>query len=130
MPCCRVILVWPLLPTHCRRRGWLLHLITLNDTHTHTHTHTSGTLPQTVELLWTMDRPFAETFAWQHTTITRSRHPCPRQDSNPQSQQASGRKTTPPGSASSTVIYNNNLAEWAKNTLKNMSKGPYCETNG
>jgi hypothetical protein len=28
--------VWPLLPTHCRCRGLLLHLITLNDTHTHT----------------------------------------------------------------------------------------------
>ena len=25
-------LVWPLLPTHCRCRGLLLHLITLNDT--------------------------------------------------------------------------------------------------
>jgi hypothetical protein len=33
-------LVWPLLPTHCRCRGLLLHLITLNDTHTHIHKHT------------------------------------------------------------------------------------------
>jgi hypothetical protein len=33
------VLVWPLVPTHCRCRGLLLHLITLNDTHTHTHTH-------------------------------------------------------------------------------------------
>jgi hypothetical protein len=30
-------LVWLLLPTHGRRRGLLLHLITLCDTHTHTH---------------------------------------------------------------------------------------------
>jgi hypothetical protein len=27
-------LVWPLLPTHCRCRGFLLNLITLSDTHT------------------------------------------------------------------------------------------------
>jgi hypothetical protein len=27
------------LPTHCRWRGLLLHLITTSDTHTHTHTH-------------------------------------------------------------------------------------------
>ena len=27
-------LVWPLLPTHCRCRRLLLHLITFNDTHT------------------------------------------------------------------------------------------------
>jgi hypothetical protein len=26
----------PLIHTHCRRRGLLLHLVTLNDTHTHT----------------------------------------------------------------------------------------------
>ena len=28
-------------------------------------------------------------------TLTRDRHPCPRRDSNPQSQQASGRRPTP-----------------------------------
>jgi hypothetical protein len=32
---------------------------------------------------------------WQHTTLTRDRHPCPRRDSNPQSQQASGRRPMP-----------------------------------
>jgi hypothetical protein len=31
----------------------------------------------------------------QHTTLTRDRHPCPRRNSNPQSQQASGRRPTP-----------------------------------
>ena len=31
----------------------------------------------------------------QHTTLTRDRHPCPRRDSNPQSQQASCRRPTP-----------------------------------
>jgi hypothetical protein len=29
---------------------------------------------------------------WQHTILTRDRHPCCRRDSNPQSQQASGRR--------------------------------------
>jgi len=29
------------------------------------------------------------------TTLTTDKHPCPRRDSNPQSQQASGRKPTP-----------------------------------
>jgi hypothetical protein len=42
-------------------------------------------------LLWTSDRPGAET----HTTLTRDRHPCPQQYSNLQSQQASGRRPTP-----------------------------------
>ena len=48
-----------------------------------------------VELLWTSDQPVAETSTWQHTTPTRDRHPCPRGDSNPQSQQASSRRPTP-----------------------------------
>jgi len=33
-------LVWPLLPSHCRCRQLLLHLITLSDTHTHTQSRT------------------------------------------------------------------------------------------
>ena len=36
-----------------------------------------------------------ETSAWQHTTLTTDKHPCPRQDSNPQSLQASGCRPTP-----------------------------------
>ena len=31
--------------THCRCRGFLLHLIKLGDTHTHTRTHTLGRTP-------------------------------------------------------------------------------------
>ena len=42
--------------------------------------------------LWTSDQPVAETSTWQHTTLTTDKHPCPRCDSNPQSQQASGRR--------------------------------------
>ena len=56
--------------------------------HSNTHTHSVG-------LLWTSDQPIAETSTWQHTTLTRDRHPCRRRDSNPQSQQASGRRPTP-----------------------------------
>jgi len=46
--------------------------------------------PHSVESLWTSDQPDAETSTWQHTTLTTDRHPSPRGDSNPQSQQASG----------------------------------------
>jgi hypothetical protein len=37
----------------------------------------------------------AEASTSQHTTLTTKKHPCPRWDSNPQSQQASGCITTP-----------------------------------
>jgi hypothetical protein len=50
------------------------------------------TRPQLVGLLWASDRPVAETSTWQHTTLTRDRHPSSWRDSNPQSQQASGRR--------------------------------------
>jgi hypothetical protein len=50
----------------------------------------------TVGLLWTSDRPFAETSTCQHTALTKDRHPWPRRDSNPQSQQASDRKPSRP----------------------------------
>ena len=52
---------------------------------------------QPAGLLWTSDQPVAETSTRQHTTLTTDKHPCPppRWDSNPQSQQASGRRPTP-----------------------------------
>jgi hypothetical protein len=40
--------------------------------------------PHSLELLWTSDRSVAETSIWQHTTLTKDRHPCPRRDSNSQ----------------------------------------------
>jgi hypothetical protein len=40
--------------------------------------------------LWTSDQSNPETSTWQHTTLTQDRHPCPLQDSNPQSQQVHG----------------------------------------
>ena len=48
-----------------------------------------------VGLLWKSDQQDPENSTWQHTTLTRDRHPYPRRDSNPQSQQASGRRPTP-----------------------------------
>ena len=48
--------------------------------------------PQSVRLLWTSDQPDAETSTWQHATLAREKYPCPRWDSNSQSQQASGRR--------------------------------------
>jgi hypothetical protein len=75
-------LVWPLVPTHCRCRGLLLHLITHSDTQKHS-----------VGLLWTSDQLVAETSIWQQTTLTRDTYPCPQRDSNPQSQQASARRS-------------------------------------
>ena len=50
---------------------------------------------QSVGLLWTSDQLVAETSTWQHTTLTTDKYPCPRWDSNPRSQQASGRSPTP-----------------------------------
>jgi hypothetical protein len=40
---CVPFLFWPLSPYGFRGRGFLVPLITLNNTHTHTHTHTVGT---------------------------------------------------------------------------------------
>jgi len=51
--------------------------------------------PHSIELLWMSAQPLAETSTWQHTTFTKDKDPCPRRDSNPQSQQANGRRHTP-----------------------------------
>jgi hypothetical protein len=51
--------------------------------------------PHSVGLVWTSDQPDAETSTRQHTVLTRDKYPCPRQESNLQSQQAGGRRPTP-----------------------------------
>jgi len=51
--------------------------------------------PHSVELLWMRDRPVAEPFTRQHSTLTSERHPCLRRNSNPQFQQASGCRPAP-----------------------------------
>jgi hypothetical protein len=55
--------------------------------------HFSDT-PHSVGLLWTSDQPDAQTSTLYHTTFTRDRHPCPRRDSNQQTQQANSRRST------------------------------------
>jgi hypothetical protein len=55
---------------------------------------THNDAPQSVGLLWTGDQLVAETSTWQHTTHTTDKHPCLRWDSNPRSQQVSGRRLT------------------------------------
>jgi hypothetical protein len=56
---------------------------------------THNDAPEPVGLLWTSDQSVAEISTWQHTTLTTDKHPCLRWDSNPGSQQASGRRRTP-----------------------------------
>jgi hypothetical protein len=51
--------------------------------------------PHSVGLLWTSDQFGAETSTWQHTTLTKDKHPWPQWDSNPRSQQSVGRRPTP-----------------------------------
>jgi hypothetical protein len=64
-------------------------LLIIEDSQSHSDT------PHSAGLLWTSDQPDADTSTWQHTTLTTDNHPCPCRDSNPQSQQASGRRPTP-----------------------------------
>ena len=56
---------------------------------------THNNAPQSVGLLWTSYQLVAETSTWQHATLTGDRHPWPRRNSNPQSQQASGCRPAP-----------------------------------
>jgi len=49
---------------------------------------------QSVGLPRASDQPEAEIFTLQHTTLTWEINPCTRLDSNPQSQQVSGRQWT------------------------------------
>jgi hypothetical protein len=67
--------------------GHVLLIIEASQSHSDT--------PQSVGLLSTSDQSDAEISTWQHTTLTRDRHQCPRWDSNPQSQQASSRSPEP-----------------------------------
>ena len=50
---------------------------------------------QQLGLLWTSDQPVAVAATYTNTTNTRDELPCTQQGSNPQSQQASGRRPTP-----------------------------------
>ena len=60
--------------------------------------------PHLVGLLWTSDQPDADTSTSQHTKLTTDRHPCPRWHSNPESQQASGRRPTATGTGADALL--------------------------
>jgi len=66
--------------------GWSVLIIKALWSHSDT--------PHSIGLLWTSDQPNAQTSTWQHTTLTRDRHPFSQWDSNPQSQQVSGHRPT------------------------------------
>jgi hypothetical protein len=51
--------------------------------------------PHSVGLLWTSDRSVAEISTWKQVTFTGDRHPWPRRDSNPKSQQMRGGRPRP-----------------------------------
>jgi hypothetical protein len=80
-------------------------LLTVEASRSHSDT------PQSVGLPWTSDQPVAETSTRQHTTLTRDKHPCPRRDSNPQSQQASDARSL--GSVPIIIIINLLLFFWS-----------------
>jgi len=50
---------------------------------------------RSIGLLWTSDHSDAQNSAWQNTKLKTDSHQCTRRDSNPQFQQASGRRSTP-----------------------------------
>ena len=50
--------------------------------------------PHSVGLLCTSDQPNADPSMWKHRTLTGDRLPCSQWDSNPQSQEVSGRRRT------------------------------------
>jgi len=68
--------------------------------------------PHSVAPLWTSDQPVAETSTWQHTTLKRDRHECPRRYSNPQSQPVIGRAATRIGSLAVTELNYDSEYRW------------------
>jgi len=85
---CRKYIHWCISYIRLNHIDWVWFLI--HEVFEITH----NDAPQSVGLLWTSDQFVAETSTWQHKTVTTDKHPCPRWDSNPQSQQASGRRPT------------------------------------
>jgi hypothetical protein len=92
---------WRFVTTFLRTRPPVTHHDPNKSSLPHTptqglkYTGREADTPQSVGLLWTRDQPHAEPSTWQHTTLTKDRPQYPRRDSNPQSQQASGRRSTP-----------------------------------
>ena len=81
---------------------------------------THNDAPQSVGLLWTSDQLVAKTSTWQHTTLTKD-NPCPRWDSNPRSQQASGRRPTPYTAQLLGPAYFSSVSRWILSMLSGVS---------
>jgi hypothetical protein len=87
-------LCWLSLLMTCRRYiQWYIYYFKFNHDwclapHRRGFDITHSDAPQSVGFLWTSGRLVAETSTWQHTTLTTDRHPRPRWDSNPHSQQS------------------------------------------
>jgi len=98
-------------------------LLTVDASHSHSDAlHLVGHL-------WTSDQPDAENSTWQHTTLTRDRLPRARRDSNPQSQQAKGRRLTsltarPPGVAKA-YVFLSYIHKWSPSLTENTLCGHY-----
>jgi hypothetical protein len=74
------------------------HTHPISHTHTHTHTHKlsiTHTHTHTIGLLWTSDGPSADNPTWNTQPSQRTDIHASGRDSNLQSQQARGRRTTP-----------------------------------
>ena len=80
--------VWPLPPTHPQ---WL-QTVTVAPYHTQWHTRGRAHTHSRYDPSGRGIGPSQQTSTWQHTTLTRHRHPCLRRESNPQSQQTSDRR--------------------------------------
>jgi len=65
-----------------------MHRVSVDSDHTQTHIKSVG-------LLWTRDRPIAETPTSQQTTFIRRRHSWTPRDSNPQYQHARDQRPKP-----------------------------------
>jgi hypothetical protein len=72
------VILFPHAPIARQPLGGLGRLISRGFTITH-----FLDTPHSVGILCTRDQLVTETSTWQHTTLTRHRHPCPRWDSNP-----------------------------------------------
>ena len=86
--------------------------------HNQRHIHTPS-------LPWMSDQPDIETSTWQHTALIRDKHPCAQRNSNPQSQQASGRGPTSYTAHHCFFMYNTG---WGK--IPSLLSVGHCERRG
>jgi hypothetical protein len=76
------------------------HGLTIGASRSHSDT------PHSVGLLWASHQPYAETSTWQHTTLSRDRHPRPGRirTRNPKKRAAAGPRLRPRGHQSLCLV--------------------------